>query len=174
MSYYQVPNLFHRARATLLLSQLALAEALGASRRTGQRWDAAQAYPNYGQLETLARLVHPKDPGFAAEIANGLGTTLVELGLEPAPSPPVQAPSAQLPRTSSEQRRGHIVDSVVCAAAEAMNVLPGAIRPALLAAFTRASDLGLDIDAVVEGLAGKAQTKGGSQVADRKTQRTRG
>jgi hypothetical protein len=44
---------------------------------------------------------------------------------------------------------GVLVDSVVCAAAEAMQVAPQAIRPAVLAAFARARDAGLTTDAVV-------------------------
>jgi hypothetical protein len=40
------------------------------------------------------------------------------------------------------------VDSIVCAAAEAVAATPQAMRPALLAAFERAASLGLEIDAV--------------------------
>jgi len=46
-----------------------------------------------------------------------------------------------------------LVDSVVCAAAEAMSLSPQAIRPAVLAAFARARDAGLSLDAVVDVLA---------------------
>jgi len=46
-----------------------------------------------------------------------------------------------------------LVDAVVCAAAEAMSLSPQAIRPAVLAAFTRARDAGLTLDAVVAVLA---------------------
>jgi hypothetical protein len=46
-----------------------------------------------------------------------------------------------------------LVDAVVCAAAEAMSLSPQAVRPAVLAAFARARDAGLTLDAVVEVLA---------------------
>jgi hypothetical protein len=46
-----------------------------------------------------------------------------------------------------------VVDSVVCAAAETMSVMPGAIRPALLAAFTRAQKIGLTVEEVTKALA---------------------
>jgi hypothetical protein len=42
----------------------------------------------------------------------------------------------------------HIVDTVVCAAAEAMQLMPDAIRPALRAAFRRARLAGLSVEAV--------------------------
>ena len=61
----------------------------------------------------------------------------------PAPSPPVvPPPSPPVPAVV-------LVDSVVCAAAEAMALSPQAVRPAVLAAFVRARDAGLAPDAVV-------------------------
>ena len=44
------------------------------------------------------------------------------------------------------------IDSVVRAAADAMGVTPDAIRPAVAAAFERARDAGLDVQAVAERL----------------------
>jgi hypothetical protein len=55
-----------------------------------------------------------------------------------------------------------LVDSVVCAAAEAMSLVPQAIRPAVLAAFTRARDARLTPDAVVAVLAPPAARKKGA------------
>ncbi|MDP9001553.1 MAG: hypothetical protein M3O46_15745, partial [Myxococcota bacterium] len=45
-----------------------------------------------------------------------------------------------------------LIDAVVCAAAEALDVSPRAVRPALLAAFARASELGLTLERSLEGL----------------------
>jgi hypothetical protein len=45
-----------------------------------------------------------------------------------------------------------LVDSVVCAAAEAMSLSPQATRPSVLAAFARARDAGLTLAAVVAAL----------------------
>ncbi len=55
-----------------------------------------------------------------------------EASVHPAPAP--SSPAA--------------ADSVVCAAADAMNLPPRALRPALLAAFKRAHTLGLSVEAV--------------------------
>jgi hypothetical protein len=46
-----------------------------------------------------------------------------------------------------------LVDAVVCVAAEAMALSPQAVRPAVLAAFTRARDVGISAEAVVAALA---------------------
>jgi hypothetical protein len=42
----------------------------------------------------------------------------------------------------------YVVDTIVCAAAEAMGVMPEAIRPALRAAFRRALQVRLDVEAI--------------------------
>jgi hypothetical protein len=44
------------------------------------------------------------------------------------------------------------IDSVVRAAADVMGVTPDAIRPAIAAAFARALEAGLDVEAVAEKL----------------------
>jgi len=46
-----------------------------------------------------------------------------------------------------------LLDSVVCAAAEAMGVAPQAARPAVLAAFARAKEAGMTMEGVIAGLA---------------------
>jgi hypothetical protein len=88
---------------------------------------------------------------FAAEIAIGADTTLEALGIvrppPPAAPPPLPAPP--------QPALGSVVDSIVCAAAEAVDLSPGAIRPALVAAFARARELGLGVEAVEGALAGK-------------------
>lgn len=146
----QVPQLFLRARAALFLTQVELARLLGASRRTGQRWDSDKSTPSPQQLQTLAKHIYPVDPQLAAEIAQATDTTLVALGLAPPP-PPANAPPP--PPVAS------IVDSVVCAAAEAIDVVPRAVRPALLAAFSRARELQLTIEVVEKALLGKPAPK---------------
>jgi hypothetical protein len=45
-----------------------------------------------------------------------------------------------------------LLDSVVCAAAEAMSMAPQALRPALLAAFVRAKEAGMTVEGVIAGL----------------------
>ncbi|HLK40364.1 MAG TPA: helix-turn-helix transcriptional regulator [Polyangiaceae bacterium] len=127
--------LFERSRAALGTTQEELGARLGVSRRTAQRW-AAGGIPSYS-LADLARLVHPCDESLAREIAVAAGTSLEVLGLEPLAAPA----AAKLPVEA-------IVDAVVCAAAEAMNLMPREARPGLLAAFARAKQIGLSVDEV--------------------------
>ena len=47
----------------------------------------------------------------------------------------------------------HLVDSIVCAAAESIDGSPRAIRPAVKAAFDRAAALGLGLELVCRTLA---------------------
>jgi hypothetical protein len=50
-----------------------------------------------------------------------------------------------------------MVDSIVCAAAEAMDVVPRQVRPALLAAFARARRLSLSTEVVEKALGGTGE-----------------
>src|ERR1700722_2929288 len=135
------------ARRLLMLSQGELGEKLGASRRTGQRWGREGHGPWPEQLHALARLVHPHSPDLAASIAKEGGTTLEALGIGlPPPQPPPPPPAPALPDPV------HIVDTVVCAAADAVQLLPDAIRPALRAAFKRARLVGLTVEDVEAAL----------------------
>jgi hypothetical protein len=99
-----------------------------------------QSIPSSEQLAALAALIHRHDTDLAAELAAAGGTSLERLGLV-APPAPVAAPRVEL-----------LIDSVVCVAAEAMDVLPRAIRPALLAAVRRARHLGLTLEAMERAL----------------------
>src|SRR5262249_27556266 len=101
------------------------------------RWELGQSVPSSHQLRELARAVFPIDPKLAEACALASATTLEALGIVQRRPPP------------SAQR---LADSVVCAAAEAMNVPPTAIRHALLAAFQRAVALDLDLSTLIRGL----------------------
>ena len=114
------------------------AALIGVSRRTVQRWDASGGVPSAGQIVKLARAVHPHDRALSARLARGAGTSLEELGIEPVASAPADA---------------HMVDSITCAAADAMNMVPEAVRPALRAAFERARDLRMSPADVAAALA---------------------
>ncbi len=145
---HPVSVLVSEARQALGTTQLDLAARLGVSRSTGQRWDACRSVPAPAQLHELARLVHPVDADLAKRIAAAGGATLEALGIV-VPPPPLQAPAE--PPTSAARDR--VVDAVVCAAAEAADAVPHAVRPVLLAAFTCARELGLTVEAVERGLA---------------------
>jgi hypothetical protein len=167
------------ARRLLGVSQGELGELLGSSRRSGQRWDGGRSSPMPKQLHALSALVHPKDPELAAQIAMAGGSTLEQLGIVPPPPPPpaplppiplprpppaVPAPAPPPPPPPPED----VVDAVVCAAAEAIDVMPRTIRPALLAAFRRARRLGLDVATVERALGGDAGGLGSPKKTEKK------
>jgi DNA-binding XRE family transcriptional regulator len=143
-------DLMNAARLALHVSQNGLAERMGVSRRTGQRWNAGRG-PVGTDIHKMARIVYPADPTLAAEIAAAGGVTLEALGVippAPPPPPPLPAPVPQAPPPPPDR----VVDAVVCAAAEAMQVAPQTVRPALLAAFSCAGELGLTLGDVVRVL----------------------
>jgi hypothetical protein len=91
-------------------------------------------------MRSIAVAIHRADAGLAAALAAHAGHTLESLGLvKPPPTEP--AVTARL-----------FVDSVVCAAADAIEMNPRSVRPALLAAFARARELRLDVATVVDAL----------------------
>jgi transcriptional regulator with XRE-family HTH domain len=146
-----IPVLLQQVRSTLVLSQNGLAAAVGVSRRTGQRWSQGRG-PGAYDLRAIARLVFPADASLAAELAEATGTTLVALGLLPPPAPAAAPPAPAVP--------DRVIDAVVCAAAEALQVMPQAARPAVLAAFVCARELGLSVADVERVLVGRARKPG--------------
>lgn len=136
------------ARRLLGLTQETLGDFLGSSRRTVQRWDRGDALPMKAQLAKLAAEVYPLDAELAAKLAKEAATTLEEMGVvTPVPPPPPPAPPP------------YLTETVVCAAAEALNVPPPAVRPALLAAFRRAREVGLKVEDVEEALRDALEVK---------------
>jgi|HubBroStandDraft_1064217.scaffolds.fasta_scaffold64436_1 hypothetical protein len=140
------------ASRALGTNQRGLAELLGLSRRTISRWvRAGNALATPAHIDTLARAVHAHDPALAARIVAVRGATLVDAGIvppEPAPAPLPPPPAPPAP---------YLVDVVVCAAAEALDVSPRVVRSALLAAFQRARAVGLDVAALESSLAKPAR-----------------
>jgi hypothetical protein len=118
---------------------------LGVSRRTAQRW-SSHGLPG-DEMANMARVVHPHDPALAAEIVAALGMTLEGAGIiPPAPAPPPPPPP------------DWVVDAVVCATAEAMEMMPRQVRPGLHAAFLRAKEIGLTVDVIERALRSKPRT----------------
>jgi hypothetical protein len=136
-----------RAGQTLRLTNKELAETLGCSRRTIQRWIARETSMVSAELCHLAKLVHPTDAALAAELATNAHETLETLGLVRPLAPP---PPPAAPRLPPLRQISH---AVVCVAAEAMNLPPSALRPALYAAFRCARELGLSVEEAEKGLA---------------------
>jgi len=140
-----------RARSTLGMTQEEFGYALGASHRSAQRWDAGDAEPGAHHLQTLVRLLYPKDAALATQIADVIRETPESLGIvQPAPPAPVGPPPKARPPADL------IVESVVCAAAEALALSPASVRPALRAAFERAKAMEMTVDEVDAVLSPKA------------------
>jgi hypothetical protein len=139
--------LFELSRQALGTTQVGLGQMYGVARRTAQRW-AHSGMPSH-HLPDLALRVHPHDPELAAEIALAAGTTLDALGIGAPASLP---PSAQATVPSPPPHSPSIVDAVVCAAAETMDLSPRVVRAGLHAAFARAQELGLDVPTVERAL----------------------
>ncbi|HEY3822534.1 MAG TPA: helix-turn-helix transcriptional regulator [Polyangiaceae bacterium] len=149
------------SRQALSLNQLGLAGVLGSSLRTVQRYEAGRSIPPAWEMQKLVDAVRPHDAALASQLdvwaprpapppSPATGPAPAESTappLLPAPAPP------PLPPAPPPIPARVLVDSVVCAAAEAMSLSPQTLRPAVLAAFARARDAGLTLDAVVGVLA---------------------
>jgi len=135
-------------------SQEGLGKLLGVSRRTVSRWmGRGSASLSLADCSTLARAVHPHDPGLAARIVATRGATLEDAGIvSPRPAAPPSPPPPPTPPP-------YLVDVVVCAAAEALDASPRVVRPALLAAFRSARTVGLDMAAIEKALSAPADAK---------------
>jgi transcriptional regulator with XRE-family HTH domain len=123
------------------LNQRQLGELLGVSLRTVARWTARQSYPSPTNFHAMARAVFPRDASLAVQLATSGGTTLEELGVQ-------QASVAARTGGASSIPDALLVESIVCAAATAMDASPRALRPALAAAFDRARTLRLTVESI--------------------------
>jgi|HubBroStandDraft_6_1064221.scaffolds.fasta_scaffold289055_1 hypothetical protein len=145
------------AQHTLATSQSGLGKLLGGvTRRTVWRYQGGKTSPYPNHLHNLAKHVHPLDAALAAEIAVAGGATLESLGivLPPPPQAPVPAAPPAPPPIDPLQAR-LLVDAIVCAAAEALDVPPKSVRGVLHAAFARAKETGLPVDVIEKALAPK-------------------
>jgi transcriptional regulator with XRE-family HTH domain len=132
--------LLTHCQMALGLTQGELADLLGCTKRTIQRWEDRGASLLAPALEALARALYPVRPDLAAQVATAGRTTLDQLGIPSGAAPGVPAISEP-------------IESMVRSAAEAIGVTPEAVRPAIAAAFARARELGLDVQTVAERLA---------------------
>ncbi|HTB78524.1 MAG TPA: helix-turn-helix transcriptional regulator [Polyangiaceae bacterium] len=139
--------LITQGMVALGLTQERLGTLLMASRRTVSRWASGRSSPTADTLARLAVAVYPTDSGLAARLAVESGQTLESLGLV-APSPP----AAPAPPPRAFPPTALVVEAVVCAVAEAMQVPPSVAREALRAALARAQALGLSVEEMSEAL----------------------
>jgi transcriptional regulator with XRE-family HTH domain len=146
-----VPVLLVLAQQALGFTQGDLGDLLGVSRRTISRWVLGGTVLSDDQVSTLARAVYPANASLATQIAANGGTTLERLGIVQPPKP-IEPPKPPPPPP-------RLVDVVVCAAAEALDASPRTVRPAVIAAFEAARDVGLDVEGVVKGLGHRESTR---------------
>jgi DNA-binding XRE family transcriptional regulator len=151
MTYIRIvmaPGLLTRAQSALGKTQESLGAMLGVSRKTMGRWQAGRGNPSIQQWAQIAVHVHAVNPALAETIAAEMGESLASLGIVAAS--PLQSAPALPPGARARQgvTTGDLVDSIVCAAAEAVAATPQYIRPALLAAFDRAASVDLAVDEV--------------------------
>jgi DNA-binding XRE family transcriptional regulator len=139
---------FELSRQALGTTQAKLGETLGVSRRTAQRWASGGGYLLPERMLDLVQRVHPHNAQLAGVLAATLGSTLEGLGVVQPPPPPLPPP---VPAPPPPPPVG-IVDAVVCAAAEAMELTPREVRLGLHAAFSRAQEIGLSVEVVVAAL----------------------
>jgi transcriptional regulator with XRE-family HTH domain len=143
-----LPSLLSSARLALGASQEKFGTLLGVTRKTAARIETGQSLLSDGKFHTLARAVYPVDKALATQLAAAGYATLAEIGIVEAPVP--------LQKTAPAHVLGH---ALVCAAAEALDASPRAMRPVLVAAFQVAKDLGLTVEEALQTLAeAKPQT----------------
>ena len=139
----QTVQLIIAAQHELFLDQQQLADLIGVSKRTVQRHTAFGGLPTLEDGHKLIVALHPKNPALAARLATALGTTLPALGIRSPAAPPPPPPPA---------KEGD-ADSVVCAAADALEIVPRDARPVVAAIFARALALEVDLMSLAKLLA---------------------
>jgi hypothetical protein len=161
--------LLNRVMSVLGMSTADLAEHMGVSTRTIQRWTAGNGSPQATEVLALAREVHPRDATLAAELAAACHETLESLALE-KPKPAAEAATPPTPAHLTP----FLVEAVVCAVADVVGGVPASVRPMVQAAFERALAAGLSVEDVVGALRGpKAEEKADAPKAA-KTGRAKG
>jgi DNA-binding XRE family transcriptional regulator len=139
------------------MTQEELGKVVLSSRKTVGRWETGAATPSPAAAVQIVTLVHPRDPELARAMAADMGETLEALGVvapppPPAPAAPPATSAAPLPARDARST-AFLVDAVVCAAADAIDAAPKAMRPVVVAAFSRAKAADLSFDDVLGVLA---------------------
>ena len=154
-------SLFHEGRRALGMTAVDAAALMGASRRTSQRWSAGRSTPGIHGLYALAVAVLPKDAKLAARIHAAAVEEAASIRMT---LPPLTTSEPSAKPTVAERRA---VDTVLCAAADAMNLAPRAVRPGLLAALLRAREESLGIDAMIAALTAAPEKKKAAKAPSR-------
>ncbi len=120
----------------LCLTQKGLGDLLGRDRRTIQRWQTSGFELMPDQAKTLADALQPVRPDLAEEVLELGRKTAILAGMT---SPPIPATP-------------EVIDAILRAAADAGGTSPEAIRAAVIAAFLKADEAGVEVRAIVTGL----------------------
>ena len=144
-------ELVARVRMATGWTQKELADIAGVSLRTVSRWATGGSAPGITEWRKLAVKVFAEDPALAAELATAGGATLEALGVVmPRPRQPVQDPPP--PPAPPPLPASLLIEAVVCAAAEELDASPRAVRGSLRAAFRRAREMRLTVEAMDDAL----------------------
>src|SRR5688572_5424062 len=120
-------------RRSLRMKQAELGERLGVSAETISRWERRRRIPGARERPDLLRRLSLLSPEWAAKAASAMGTTL-------------EAAGAAGPVVVSVVARRHSLEAAICAAAEALDMSPRLVRPAVAALLARLSEAQLSID----------------------------
>jgi DNA-binding XRE family transcriptional regulator len=148
------------ARRALQMSQRQFGYTVGASHRTAVRWDAGKASPAAHHYAAIVKLLYPVDRALAAEIAGRVGQSLVSLGIEAPPPPPVESPASppetlaapSPPRPPAED----LVDLMLLAAMVESGAPVDTVRKWLHAALARGSAVHLTMEEAERALRPRA------------------
>jgi transcriptional regulator with XRE-family HTH domain len=131
------------ARVGARLQMQDLVTRSGVGRRTLLRWECALTRPRPGQLERVLEALRHYAPASAAKVARAAGVTLRDAEIElPAAAPPTEVARGDALSLSSV----HVLDSIVCATADAADIKPEQARRALRAALARMKQIGVTLD----------------------------
>ncbi len=139
-------------------TQKEMFERTGVSSRTLSRWRLEGKPPSAKTIAKLLRVVAPIDREAASWLAEASRVAMPNVA-SATPATPSSGAGGGAASTDTEAERLR-VDSIVCVAADAMNLSPKAVRPALRAAFLRARDLGVSIDAIAAAMAETPELNG--------------
>ncbi len=142
-----LPQIVLDARhATGLWTAPDLAKFLGCSAHTVYRKARSGGIDFLPHHHALIAAVHPRNAALAAEYAAAVGTTLQALGLGPAEP------------TVAEAKPEHAA-LVLNAAADALDLAPRRVRPALAAAFETVAKLHLPVEGLLPHFRAGAKAK---------------
>jgi hypothetical protein len=116
-------------RALKTHTDVDLARFLGISRRTVQRHGHSGGVPTGPDMQKFVRALHPVDPASARHLATAFRVDIRDLETKAAP----------------KANEDHVL-RLVLAAADATNMVPRDVRPALAVIFGAALELGVDLN----------------------------